>query len=100
MARLRGDRFRRSHVAAPETLHFFTGRKQLVKRSFGLDLAVFEHDDMVGTAQSRPPVRHDQARQALGAGGQESGVGRRKHRPLLPDPRPLTPGPWPLAPDS
>ena len=111
MARLRGDGFRRSYIAAPETLHFFTGREQLVQRSFGLDLAIFEHDDMVGAAQSRPPVRHDQARQAFGDFGfwiLDFGLRQRRsyslHRLLLrlhcllPSafcllPRPLTPVP-------
>jgi len=41
-----------SVIASPQSTHFFACREQFIERSLGIDLAILENDDVVGTLQS------------------------------------------------
>jgi hypothetical protein len=43
----------------PQALHFGACLEQIAQRAHGVDVSVFEHNDLVGTPQRCPPVRHN-----------------------------------------
>src|SRR5579875_2070510 len=62
MGRGQGDRLR---PAVPQQAHLGAGGQQAVERALGLDVAVLQHNDVVGALQRRPPVRNHQTRRRL-----------------------------------
>jgi hypothetical protein len=55
-------------LLGPRTAHFCARREQLLQPTFGFDVPILQHQDMVGPMQGGPAVRDDQAGQ-FAAGG-------------------------------